>query len=215
MQSNFSSNGTRTMKKPIRIAIQQKGRLREGSIAFLQSMGLRCAFENEREYIVPCEGGRVEILCVRNGDIPKYIEFGAADYGIVGENILHEHEQDADVTIAKKLGFGSCRVVIAVPNGSSIRRVSDLQGERIATSYPNTLKKFLMKHRIDASIIEIQGKVEVTPRLGLADAICEIVQTGRTLEENNLIEIEKILNSQAVLIQSPSIMRQSIFDTLL
>lgn len=200
MQSNFNSNGTRTMERPIRIAIQQNGRLREGSTRFLAAAGLRFDFVNAREFLIPCAGGEVEILCVRNSDIPKYVQFGAADYGIVGENVLWE--QNSQLKILKKLGFGQCSVVIAAPEGSATKTIADLLGERIATAYPNTLRKFLRKNNIDASVIEIKGKVEVTPRLGLADAICEIVQTGRTLEENNLAVIETIFDSEAVLVES-------------
>lgn len=189
------------MERPIRIAIQQNGRLKEGSAKFLAAAGLRFDFVNAREFLIPCAGGEVEILCVRNSDIPKYVQFGAADYGIVGENVLWE--QDSRLKVMRKLGFGKCSVIIAAPIDSNIKTNQDLQGERIATSFPHTLKKFLKKHRIDVSIIEIKGKVEVTPRLGLADAICEIVQTGRTLQENNLAVIEKIFDSEAVLIESP------------
>ncbi|MBU1992943.1 MAG: ATP phosphoribosyltransferase [Patescibacteria group bacterium] len=181
----------------IRVAIQKKGRLREPSMNFLKSLGLKFA-KNGNKLILPCQNAKVELLFVRNSDIPEYIKGGVADFGIVGQNVLFEKQYK--LKTAKKLGFGKCSLVIAAPKG-----VFDLEGERIATSYPNSLKSFLRKKSINASVIEIQGSVEITPALNLADAICDITQTGTTLEGNNLRIIEKVLDSEAVLVQSPLI----------
>lgn len=141
-------------------------------------------------------GDIVEPILVRNSDIPVYVDSGVADFGIVGENVLFE--QECRLPVITKLGFGKCSLVIAAP-----KKIKDLSEERIATSYPNTLKKYLRKNKINASIIKINGSVEICPRLGLCDAICDITQSGKTLRENRLKVIEKIMNSQAVLIGSP------------
>jgi ATP phosphoribosyltransferase len=141
--------------------------------------------------------GDIEPLLVRNSDIPVYVNYGIADFGIVGENVLLE--QNCKLKIVKKLGFGKCSLIIAAPKG-----VKDLFEERIATSYPNTLRKYLRKKKINASIIKINGSVEICPALGLCDAVCDITQTGKTLKENKLKIIEKVLDSQAVLIKSPN-----------
>lgn len=189
------------MNKPkIRIAIQSKGRLAEESINFLNSLGL--SFNpNGRNYIVRCTNFDIEILFLRDDDIPEYVESSVADFGIVGENVLLEKETEA--TILKKLGFGRCSLVIAVPENSPINKPADLEGERIATSYPNILRKFLEKEKINAAIIQIKGSAEIAPSLNLADAICDLTQTGQTLKENKLKPIFTILESQAVLIQTP------------
>lgn len=188
-------------KNGLRIAIQGKGRLQKPSEKFLKSLGLK--FKNKgRRLIVPCTNKEAEILYVRNGDIPEYVANEAADFGIVGENVLREKNKTFE--IVQKLGFGACSLVIAVPKKSKISKIADLEGERIATSYPNTLKKYLKKNKVNASVIEIKGSVEIAPSLDLADAICDLSQTGRTLQENNLRVIATVLESQAVLICAPS-----------
>lgn len=184
----------------IRIAIQSKGRLAEESINFLTSLGLLFN-PNGRNYISKCNDLGIEILFLRDDDIPEYIEGGVADFGIVGENVLFEKE--AEVVILKKLGFGRCSLVIAVPENSPIKNLTDLEGERIATSYPNLLRAFLKKEKINTAIIPIKGSAEIAPSLNLADAICDLTQTGQTLKENQLKPLETILESQAVLIQTP------------
>jgi len=146
-------------------------------------------------------GNIVETLLVRNSDIPVYVECGVADFGIVGKNVLFELE--CRLPVIAKLGFGKCSLVIAAP-----KKIKDLSEERIATSYPNTLKKYLRKNGINASITKINGSVEICPKLGLCDAICDITQTGKTLKENNLTVIEKIMDSQAVLISSPFVSKE-------
>ena len=188
------------MKNNIRIAVQKKGRLYEPSLEFLRSIGLKFK-DNGRDLIVPCEGGDVELLFVRNGDIPEYVNAGVADFGIVGENVLIERK--SNLKAVKKLGFGKCSVVLAVPEKSKIKSVVDLVGERIATSYPRTLKSFLSNNSVSASLIEIKGSTEITPFLNLSDAVCDITQTGNTLKDNDLKVIAKILDSEAVIVKCP------------
>lgn len=184
----------------VKIAIQKDGRLKKDSLAFFQSLGLRFSPKAGRMLIAPCQNHNAEILYVRHGDIPQYIQSGAADFGIVGENILFEN--DFDVKIVKKLEFGQCALVIAAPMRSRIQSITELEGERIATSYPNSLRKFLQEQRINASIVEIKGSVELAPALGLADAICDLTQTGNSLKENRLKQIAELFKSEAVLIES-------------
>lgn len=185
--------------KKVRIAVQSKGRLMEPSLAYLKECGLEFAV-NGRNLILPCKSSNVELLFVRNSDIPEYVKYGVADFGIVGRNVLMEKEND--LKIIKELDFGKCSLVIAAPKESQIKGLNDLEHERIATSYPRILRDFLKKQRLSASVIEIRGSVEICPFLGLADAIFDIVQTGRTLKENGLRVIEKVADSQAVLIQN-------------
>ncbi|MFC1810743.1 ATP phosphoribosyltransferase [Patescibacteria group bacterium] len=183
----------------MRIAIQKKGRLRELSLNFLKSLGLE--FDSSgNELITKCLNADIELLFVRNSDIPQYVKQKAADLGIVGENVLVEKK--SRLKIIKRLGFGVCSLIIAAPGSSDIQNLNDLEGERIATSYPNSLKEYLQKNNLSASIIEIKGSVEIAPKINLADAVCDIKQTGTTLKDNNLIVIDTILNSEAVLIKN-------------
>lgn len=200
--------------KRIRIAVQKKGRLMDPSLEFLKKLGLK--FEpNCSKLINNCLNADIELLYVRNNDIPQYVKYGTADYAIVGENVLLEKK--CRVEILKRLGFGKCSLVIAVPQKSKIKNIYDLAEERIATSYANTLKCFLKEKKINASMIEIEGSVEICPILNLADAICDITQSGQTLRENGLKIIEKILDSEAVLIKSPYLNEEKMktFENLL
>jgi len=185
----------------IRIAIQKEGRLRNPSLEYLESLGLQFPKENGRTLVVPCKNADAEILYVRHSDVPQYVQNGAADFAIVGGNVLYE--KDFKIREVENLNFGKCSLVIAVPLDSSIQKIQDLEGERIATSYPNSLRKFLQKQKINAAIIEIRGSVEIAPALGLADAICDLTQTGNTLKENSLKPIETLFDSMAVFIESP------------
>lgn len=198
---NQKTDAKRKLNVPkIRIAIQKQGRLQEPSLDFLKSLGLKFK-PNGTKLISPCLNADVEILYVRNSDIPQYVKYGVADYGIVGENILVEKK--SKLKIVRRLDFGKCKLIIAVPKRSNIKTINDLNEERIATSYLNTLKEFLREKRINASMIEINGSVEICPMLNLSDSICDITQTGQTLKENNLKIIEQIMDSQAVLVKSP------------
>jgi len=190
----------------IRIAVQKEGRLRNPSLEYLESLGLEFSKENGRTLVVSCKNADVGILYVRHSDIPQYVQNDAADFAIVGGNVLYE--KNFNIKEVANLDFGKCSLVIAVPFVSPIQKVQDLEGERIATSYPNSLRKFLHKQKINAAIIEIKGSVEVAPVLGLADAICDLTQTGNTLKANDLKSIETLLNSTALLIESPFESRQ-------
>lgn len=183
----------------LKIAIQKSGRLHEDSLALLKSCGLKA--DNGRDQLkVAVPDFPLEILYLRNSDIPQYLEDGVADVAIIGENLLMEQEKKVDVV--HKLGFSKCRVSLAVPKGVRTCGLSYFNGKRIATSYPNTLRKFLEANRITAEIHKISGSVEIAPNIGLADAICDIVSTGSTLFKNGLKETEIILKSEAVLASS-------------
>ncbi|MBU1018704.1 MAG: ATP phosphoribosyltransferase [Patescibacteria group bacterium] len=182
-----------------KIAIQKKGRLTEQSLKYLRSIGIKVP-KNGREMIARSDD--LEILFLRQTDIPEFVEKGIVDFGIVGENAVAEKRYK--VRVVEKLGFARCSLKIVVPRESSAKSVKDLNGERIATSFPNLLKDFLKKNKVNASIIEVKGSVEVTPAMGLTDAVCDLVQTGKTLEENNLVPLVTVLESQAVLISNPN-----------
>lgn len=191
----------------IRIAVQNGGRLMEPSLEYLRQSGLEFLFK-ERELLVSCTSRRlkdleIELLFVRNSDIPEYVKYGVADFGIVGENVLMEKGEV--FPIVKRLDFGRCSLVFAVPESSKISSLKALEHERIATSYPNILRKFLKKNGISASVIEIQGSVEICPNLNLSDAILDITQSGKTLEENGLKVLGKISDSSAVVIKNPNL----------
>lgn len=147
-----------------------------------------------------CANRDVDILYARQIDIPQYVQSGVADYGIVGANVLRENVFSVDQV--KSLGFGRCTLVIAVPEKTNVQNVTELEGERIATSYPNSLRAFLRQQGVDAAIVEVQGSVEAAPALGLADAICDLTQTGNTLRENGLRVIATVYESEAVLIRN-------------
>ncbi len=185
----------------IRIAIQKSGRLQAESFKTIKSWGLSWTNADEKSLIVACDNADVEILFVRHSDIPRYVEGGAADFGFVGRNVLIE--EDFDVRIVEELDYGQCKLVIAAPVDSDINGVADLDGERIATSYAGSLRNFLKAQKLSASIVHINGAVEAAPALGLADAICDLTQTGRTLKANGLREVATIATSTALLIESP------------
>lgn len=183
----------------LRIAIQKNGRLNQQSQDLLSNCGL--SIDNGKDQLKVCvENFPVDILFLRNSDIPQYLEDGTADVGIVGENLLIEKEKD--VQIVKKLGFSSCRVSLAVPKEVIQKDLSYFNNKKIATSYPVTLKKFLNKNKITADIHTISGSVEIAPNIGLADGICDIVSSGSTLFKNGLKESQVILKSEAVLAKS-------------
>lgn len=180
----------------IKIAIQKSGRLYDQSIKLLKECGL--SIDNTKGQLkASVLNYDAEILFLRNSDIPNYVESGVADIAIVGENVVIEKQ----VTISQliKLGFSSCRLSIASPKDSNYEGLVSLQNKKIATSYPNTLRHFLDKNNIDASIHEISGSVEIAPNIGLADVVCDLVSSGNTLFKNNLVEQEIILQSQAAL----------------
>ena len=182
----------------IRIAIQKSGRLNTESLALLKSCGI--AIDNGKDQLkASARNFPVEVFFLRNGDIPQYLRDGVVDLAILGSNTLVE--KGTDLEIIEHLGFSKCRVSIALPKGSSYTGIKDLAGKKIATSYPNTVKQFLREQQIEADLHIINGSVEIAPNIGLADAICDIVSSGSTLFKNNLSEVVKILDSEAVLVQ--------------
>jgi ATP phosphoribosyltransferase len=181
----------------LRIALQKNGRMTAPSLAWLETCGLNFASE-DCGLIQPCLNADVELIFVRNEDIPEYVLRGAADFGIVGENVLMERGRPLNAV--KPLGFGKCRLVLAVPESGSLEKASDLEGLRIASSYPNTLRRFLKQEGVRAAVIPIGGSVEAAPTLNLAEAICDLVDTGKTLRAQGLRPICTLLESQAVLV---------------
>jgi ATP phosphoribosyltransferase len=181
----------------LRLAIQKSGRLQEGSMNLLKESGLQ--FSNGKDQLKAAAGNfPVELLFLRDDDIPQYVEDGVADAGIVGENIFLEKQKEGE--LVKRLGFAHCRLSVAVPRNENYSGISWLNGKNIATSYPNLVRKFLEQKNISAGIHEISGSVEIAPGIGLADAICDLVSSGSTLLSNGLKEVETILHSEAVLI---------------
>ena len=181
----------------LKIAIQKSGRMTEESERLLHEIGLD--FENyKRQLFAVCRTFAAEVLFTRDDDIPEYVEKGSADLGIVGSNMVYE--MGSDVELLMPLGFGHCKLEVAVPQGSEIVTFEDLRGKRVATSYVESAKRFFQEKKIDAEIIPIRGSVEITPILGVADAILDIVATGSTLRANGLMSIGVVLESEAQLI---------------
>ncbi len=199
--------------KNLKIGIQKSGRLNEDSIKLLKTCGI--SVKNGKDQLkVTASNFPLEIYYLRNGDLPQYLKDGVVDCAIIGDNLLVEKGENIKSNMP--LGFSKCRVSLAIPNRATYNSIRDLQGKKIATSYPNTVNKFLKKNDISAEIHIINGSVEIAPNIGLADAICDIVSSGSTLFKNNLKEVEVILKSQAVLAVSPKIEaeQQQILDKL-
>ncbi|MCF7560741.1 ATP phosphoribosyltransferase [Sabulilitoribacter multivorans] len=197
----------------LRIAVQKSGRLNEDSMQILKDIGIN--IDNGKDQLkASAKGFPVEVFYLRNGDIPQYLKDGVVDAAIIGENVLIE--KGNDIKVAEKLGFSTCRVCIAVPKTMKYQSLNDLEGKRIATSYPNTVKSYLKEKGINANLHIINGSVEIAPNIGLADAICDIVSSGSTLFKNNLKEVETILKSEAVLAVSPILNadKQAILDKI-
>lgn len=202
------------METLLRIAIQKSGRLQEGSLELLRESGL--SFSNGKDQLkTQASNFPVEVLFLRDDDIPQYVEDKVADVGIVGENIFTEKQKSN--RLVKRLDFAKCRLSIAVPRSENYTGIQSLQGKNIATSYPNIVKAFLTKHQVQAGIHEISGSVEIAPGIGLADAICDIVSTGSTLLSNGLKEVDIVMRSEAVVISSIDLIpeKQLILDKLL
>lgn len=185
------------MNEVLRIAIQKSGRLQEGSLKLLKDCGL--SISNGKDQLkTQASNFSVEVLFLRDDDIPQYIEDGVADAGIIGENIFVEKQKAGE--IIKRLNFAKCRLAMAVPRTEQYTGINWFEGKNIATSYPNIVSDFLKRHNITAGIHEISGSVEIAPGIGLADAICDIVSTGSTLLSNGLKEVELVMKSEAVLV---------------
>jgi ATP phosphoribosyltransferase len=202
------------METKLKIAIQKSGRLNEDSIRLLKEAGIE--FNNGLNKLkAEAYNFPLEVFFLRDDDIPQYVEDGIADIGIVGENVLIE--KNKKVSIVDKLGFGKCRLSIAIPKNEKYKSIKDLEGKRIATSYSVILSKFLKKNKINAEIHEISGSVEIAPSIGLADAICDLVSSGSTLFTNGLKETEVILKSEAVLVSNNTLSKskKEILDKLI
>lgn len=186
----------------LKIAIQKSGRLYEDSLQLLKSCGIK--IDNGRDQLkAPATNFPMEVFFLRNSDIPQYLEDGIVDIAIVGENLLIEQERN--IEIVAPLGFSKCRVSLAIPKSAKGSGVTYFEGKKIATSYPNTVKQYLDKNKVNAEIHKISGSVEIAPNIGLADGICDIVSTGSTLFKNGLKETEVLFTSQAVLAASPAL----------
>ncbi|MFD1553199.1 ATP phosphoribosyltransferase [Putridiphycobacter roseus] len=198
----------------LKIAIQKSGRLSTDSINLLKSCGI--FIDNGKDQLkANATNFPLEVLYLRNADIPQYLEDGIVDIGIVGENLLIEKEKK--VTTVQQLGFSKCKLSLAVPKKVEVGDLSYFEGKKIATSYPNTLTKFLEKNSINADIHHISGSVEIAPNIGLADGICDIVSSGNTLFKNGLKESIVLLESQAVLVKSNQldVEKEKLLDKLL
>lgn len=223
-----NSNNTNSTDR-LRIAMQKSGRLSKETQGLLKSCGLKINLR-EQQLIAHVENMDIDILRVRDDDIPSLIMDGVCDLGVVGENVLDEERLERELLagkvdnapfeyeILKKLDFGKCRLSIAIPADQEYVDASQLEGKRIATTYPRLLAEYLRKANVKAHVVNLKGSVEVAPRAGLADAICDLVSTGATLEANGLKEVQEIYNSTAVLIQKKGLSetnKQNIINTLL
>ena len=198
----------------LKVAIQKKGRLSEKSLELLEECGIKVS-NGDRKLKTSAKNFPMEILFLRDDDIPHYVEQGVADIGILGENEVMEKEKD--VVIVEKLGFGNCRLSLAIPKDDVYTDISFFQDKKVATSYPKILRGFFKENNIDAEIEEIGGSVEIATSIGLADGIFDIVSTGSTLIMNGLREIETVLKSEAVMISNKNLSKEiaEILDKLL
>lgn len=198
----------------IRIAVQSKGRLYEDTMNLFAEAGIKLT-NNKRTLLVQSSNFPIEVLFLRDDDIPQSVASGVADLGIVGQNEFMERHEVADVV--RPLGFSKCRLSLAVPKTVNYTGLSWFNGKKIATSYPNILQEFLKKFTIQAEVHVITGSVEISPGIGLADAIFDIVSSGSTLVSNNLHEVEVVMKSEALLIATPglSMEKRAILDELL
>ena len=209
------------MTERLRIALQKKGRLADDSFALLKKCGLRFAIRGGG-LLARVKNMQIDLLLVRDDDIPSFVANDAADIGIVGENVLVEEQlvskEKLDAEITMRLGFSRCKLCLATSDTSGITKSSDLEGTRIATTYPGVLGRFLKEQNIDAKSVEMKGAVELAPSIGIAESICDLVSSGATLEANGLTAFETILKSEAVLIQSSrtlSAEKQALLDKLM
>ena len=190
----------------LRIAIQKSGRLNEDSLNLIKDCGI--SIDNGKDQLkASARNFPLEVFYLRNGDIPQYLRDGVVDIAIIGENVLIEKGEDLQFT--ERLGFSKCKVSLAIPKNQEYSGMAYFSNKRIATSYPNTVKKFLNEKGIATDIHIINGSVEIAPNIGLADGICDIVSSGSTLFKNNLKEVEVLLKSEAVLAVSPKISEEN------
>lgn len=198
----------------LRIAVQSKGRLYDDTMNLLSEADIKIN-KSKRTLLVQSENFPLEVLYLRDDDIPQSVASGVADIGIVGENEFVERGEDAELIY--RLGFSKCRLSIAIPKEISYPGVEWLEGKKIATSYPNILRQYLNENHVESEIHVITGSVEISPGIGLADGIFDIVSSGSTLVSNNLVEVETVMQSEALLIASPSLTaeKQAVLDELL
>lgn len=198
----------------LRIAVQSKGRLFEDTMALLAEAGIKVS-SSKRTLLVQSSNFPIEVLYLRDDDIPQSVATGVADLGIVGENEYEERGYKAD--IVRRLGFSKCRLSLAIPKAENYEGLHWFEGKKIATSYPNILQKFMQENGINTDIHVITGSVEISPGIGLSDAIFDIVSSGSTLVSNNLREVEVVMKSEALLIGNPemSAEKKAVLDELL
>lgn len=198
----------------LKIAVQKSGRLLDDSLKLLKECGI--SIDNGKDQLrASARNFPIDILYLRNSDIPQYVQDGVADIGIIGQNTIVEKQKSVKEILP--LGFSTCRLSIALPKDSRFSGPQDLNGKKIATSYPNSLRQYLAKHQITAEIHEISGSVEIAPNIGLADAICDLVSSGSTLFKNGLEEKDIILKSEAAIAagENLSAEAQAILDKLI
>ena len=189
----------------LKIAIQKSGRLNQDSLQILKECGV--SIDNGKDQLKASSSNfPIEVFYLRNGDIPQYLKDGVVDAAVIGENLLVEKGEG--IEFVEKLGFSKCRVSLAIPKNENYNGINYFQNKKIATSYPETVKKFLKENNIDAQLHIINGSVEIAPNIGLADGICDIVSSGSTLFKNNLKEVEVLQKSEAVLAVSPKIKQE-------
>lgn len=198
----------------LKLAVQKSGRLHDDSMRLLKECGIGIS-NGANKLKTEASNFPLQVFFLRDDDIPQYVEDAVADIGIVGENVVYE--KNKPVEIVEKLGFGACRLSIAVARGERYTSVQSLEGKRIATSYPFLTQQFLANNKVNAEIHEISGSVEIAPGIGLADAICDLVSSGSTLLTNGLKETETILHSEAVLVRHKKFdaSQQQLLDKLL
>ncbi len=198
----------------LRIAVQSKGRLFEDTMALLAEAGIKVS-SSKRTLLVQSSNFPIEVLYLRDDDIPQSVASGVADLGIVGENEYEERGYKADVI--RRLGFSKCRLSLAIPKAENYEGLQWFQGKKIATSYPNILQKFMQQNGIQSDIHVITGSVEISPGIGLSDGIFDIVSSGSTLVSNNLREVEVVMKSEALLIGDPAMSaeKREVLDELL
>jgi ATP phosphoribosyltransferase len=199
---------TATTGVKLKLAIQKSGRLHDDSMRLLKECGIDIS-NGVNKLKSEASNFPLEVYFLRDDDVPQYVEDAVADIGFVGENVVYEKKKK--VTVTEKLGFGKCRLSLAVRRNETYTGVSFLQGKKIATSYPVILGDFLKEKGVEAEIHEISGSVEIAPGIGLADAICDLVSSGSTLFMNGLVEAETILQSQAVLIRNQQLSAEKEF----
>jgi ATP phosphoribosyltransferase len=193
------------MTERLRIALQKKGRLAENSFDLLRKCGLNFTVRGGG-LLARVKNMPIDLLLVRDDDIPSFVANNAADIGVVGENVLVEEQLisniELDANIIMRLGFSKCKLCLASPDGKPLKSIKSLENTLIATTYPGVLRKFLFKENIKATLVEMKGAVELAPSIGIADSVCDLVSSGATLEANGLKVFKTILDSEAVLIQS-------------